>query len=143
MKKCSSSQCSLRNPQPESAFYRNAARSDGLNGECIVCTKLRYRKDAMRPEIRARKRGARLRLRYGLTSQEYDSILAQQGGVCAICGQSAGHKKGFTVDHDHATGKVRGVLCHPCNIAIGFLERGRILLPARIDYLRRHGAGLE
>ena len=57
---------------------------------------------------------------YGITIADYNAILERQGGVCAICKKHPGET--LCVDHCHATGKVRGLLCRKCNAAIGFLE---------------------
>ncbi len=57
---------------------------------------------------------------YGMTIADYDALLERQGGVCAICKKHPGET--LCVDHCHATGKVRGLLCRKCNAAIGFLE---------------------
>lgn len=60
---------------------------------------------------------------YGMTVDDYDRLLADQGGGCAICGGEAGGRWGrFFVDHDHSTGAVRGLLCLRCNRAIGLLN---------------------
>ena len=61
-----------------------------------------------------------LRLRYGISVEDYGYILKKQHGTCAIC-----DKKGYkplVVDHDHITGQVRGLLCHGCNIRVGKYE---------------------
>lgn len=67
---------------------------------------------------------AQLKRAYGITRADYDKMFAQQNGRCAICG-STGHKGKRTaklyVDHDHATGRVRGLLCHKCNGGLGAL----------------------
>lgn len=65
--------------------------------------------------------------RYGLTLLQYGQMVARQGGVCAICGRAEWHKiKGtvsrLKIDHDHATGKVRGLLCNECNRRLFHLE---------------------
>lgn len=74
---------------------------------------------AHRPEgIRARN----LRLRYGITVDEYDGMLAAQGGVCKLCGGLPKGKR-LHVDHCHKTLRVRGILCTSCNTTIGKLER--------------------
>lgn len=66
-----------------------------------------------------------LRTKYGLTVADYERMFAEQGGRCAICGtESPGaHKKHFAVDHCHKTGRVRGLLCSPCNTNLGWFER--------------------
>lgn len=63
----------------------------------------------------------RFRTRYGITLDEYEAMLAAQGGRCAICGKQAG-KRRLSVDHNHATGKVRALLCIGCNVAVGYFE---------------------
>jgi hypothetical protein len=56
-----------------------------------------------------------LRMRYGLTAEQVDAMIAEQDGLCAICREKpAGH-----VDHDHVTGEVRGILCSGCNAGLG------------------------
>ena len=93
---------------------------------------------------------AQLRGRYGVTVEWYEDQLERQGGVCAICGQEETRKSrrqvkpGITdkdttrlsVDHDHATGATRGLLCQRCNIAIGHLMDD-------IDYLKNAIAYIE
>ncbi|MBA4365835.1 MAG: hypothetical protein C0398_07565 [Coprothermobacter sp.] len=80
--------------------------------------------------------------RYGITRAQYDAVFALQGGKCAVCGTSAvggvrGRSKMLCVDHDHKTGKIRGLLCRSCNIAAGSLkdDPDRALLLA--EYLKR------
>lgn len=71
----------------------------------------RYRKDD--------KRKHNLKTRYGLTEADYDEMLEKQRGLCALCGDEM---KRPVVDHCHETGKVRGILCHPCNIKLPAIE---------------------
>lgn len=84
------------------------------------------------------------RTKYGITLADYDAMFAIQGGACAICREPC---KGtpekpyhrLHVDHNHETGKVRGLLCRRCNVAVGYLEhmeRGR--MAAATAYLQRH-----
>lgn len=78
--------------------------------------------------------------RLGLTVADYDRMLAEQGGRCAICGADrpgAGRTGRWPVDHDHVTGRVRGLLCHPCNRAIGLLRDLPEVADAVAAYLRR------
>jgi hypothetical protein len=74
--------------------------------------------------------------KYNLTVPQYRELLAAQGGVCKICGiEECPTGRLFAVDHDHKTGKIRGLLCTSCNTAIGSLkDRVGFLLKA-IDYL--------
>jgi len=63
--------------------------------------------------------------KYNVDHEWYEKTLAEQGGVCAICGNGNSHhkrNKHMMIDHDHTTGKVRGILCGPCNTAIERLE---------------------
>lgn len=74
---------------------------------------------------------------YGLTLADYDRMMAEQGGACSICGSplpGAGHKR-LVVDHCHATGRVRGLLCNPCNIGLANFRDDRLLLASAIRYL--------
>lgn len=64
-----------------------------------------------------------LRRKYGISIEQYDEMLRRQGGVCAICrGKQNAKWKHFDVDHDKATGRVRGLLCRRCNTGLGYLE---------------------
>lgn len=62
---------------------------------------------------------------YGLTEEDYKRMFAQQDGKCALCGRgpkAGGRLKNLPVDHDHKTGKARGLLCTPCNRIVGLIE---------------------
>nr|WP_279494490.1 endonuclease VII domain-containing protein [Actinocrispum wychmicini] len=52
---------------------------------------------------------------YGITAEQYAALYTLQGGRCAICRRATGRGKRLAVDHNHATGEVRGLLCKPCN----------------------------
>ena len=85
-------------------------------------------------------RNANLKLYYGITSADYDRMLTEQNGRCAICGtdQPIGNRKYFSVDHNHETGKVRGLLCNPCNKALGLLQDSATVIRKAADYLDLH-----
>lgn len=82
--------------------------------------------------------------KYGITGAQYDAMLQAQGRVCAVCGRPetrvARNGTPFTlpVDHDHATGKVRGLLCSNCNFALGAVNDSIAVLRGLIAYLERH-----
>jgi hypothetical protein len=77
-----------------------------------------------------------LRRRFGIGIPEYDALLDAQGGACGICGgQNFGRR--LAVDHDHETGRVRGLLCTRCNAALGSLGDSEASLQRALDYLKR------
>ena len=71
--------------------------------------------------------------RYGLTLEDYISLLNSQGNKCAICGGS--DSRALNVDHDHQTGRIRGLLCTKCNTALGLLDEDTCCLRAALKYL--------
>ena len=74
---------------------------------------------------------------YGITLAEYEDMLIKQGGGCALCGTLKPKGKGsFHVDHCHKTGKIRGLLCHSCNVGIGNLQESYELLIKAAQYIK-------
>lgn len=86
-------------------------------------------------------RQRRLERLYGLQEGGYEALLQAQGGVCAICGGGPrGSRKGmFQVDHSHMTGKVRGLLCMPCNTMLGQAGDSINRLQNAISYIEKKG----
>lgn len=78
------------------------------------------------------------RKRYGLTNEQRLALLAKQGGVCAICGGSDPGPRDWHTDHDHATGAVRGILCHHCNMGLGAFRDSIQKLWKAIEYIHRN-----
>ena len=81
-----------------------------------------------------------LQRRFGISLYDYSQMLLKQNGACAICkGTYSGHRNGepkaLAVDHDHKTGKVRGLLCEACNTGIGKLKEDVEILESAIRYL--------
>lgn len=95
-----------------------------------------YRNRSCKPCLATKERDYRLRKRYGIGSADYDALLTAQGGVCILCRYRPEDGEVLSVDHDHATGRVRGILCQPCNVAVGFFET-RIDVDRLRDYLSR------
>jgi hypothetical protein len=85
-------------------------------------------------------RKSHLKRTFGLTLEDYDRMLAEQGGGCAICGRLP-DKTALHVDHCHETGRVRGLLCFRCNAAIGHLREDPAVIAAALAYVTRHGQG--
>ena len=89
----------------------------------------------------ARTRNRQLQKAYGISLDDYNELFIQQGGKCAICGKlQSEFDYPFHVDHDHKTGKVRGLLCSGCNTGLGHFEK---LHKEMQDYLTKYeGLGL-
>lgn len=141
LKSCS--KCGVE--QPVSEFYRNN-RPSGFS-QCKSCVRSYDAKRRIQPGFReaARERQLRwhFRKKYGITMDDYERMLIQQNGICAICGQGetalgrSGEVKPLAVDHDHKTGAVRGLLCHRCNSVLGNAQDDPARLEAAAAYLRR------
>lgn len=69
-----------------------------------------------------RERDRNLRNRHGIGVEDYERMLAEQGGACAICDKTPSAEEILRIDHCHATGRIRGLLCNRCNLAIGYLR---------------------
>lgn len=84
--------------------------------------------------------------KYGITLAEYDAMLAAQDGCCAICRKAESRfvkknierRRMLCIDHDHATGEVRGLLCADCNVALGAFDDDPLRILKAIGYLRQH-----
>mgnify|MGYP001590153265 FL=1 len=75
---------------------------------------------------------------YGITLDQYNSMLTSQSGVCAACKGPPGGKGTYHVDHDHRTGKIRGLLCHNCNASLGMVNDDASRLRLLIRYLKKY-----
>lgn len=148
--------------RPILSFYAHRGTKDGRATYCAECQRASSREWNAANAERARERNALYRsdpknraksarnmrsmwLRlYGLTETQYLDMLAAQGGVCAICYQSerfidsrTGEPRRLAVDHDHETGKVRGLLCGRCNRTLGHMNEDVDSLIRAAEYLRR------
>ena len=119
--RCRSCRCEL----PLSMFTRSSRAKCGYDTTCRECQKWRMK-----------------RHHYGVTREQYQSMLESQGGVCATCGHPPsktncrhGH---LVVDHCHKTTKVRQLLCSDCNTLLGMAKDSVGLLEAAAKYLLRH-----
>jgi hypothetical protein len=86
-----------------------------------------------------------LKRNYKLSQDDYKRMHESQGGRCMICGEKeksvlskSGRTKELSVDHDHTTGEVRGLLCHACNVGVGHFRDDPDLMRAAISYVERH-----
>lgn len=80
-------------------------------------------------------RSSILKARYNLSLADYQELLLQQGGVCAICHRVPNTNKNLVVDHDHITNQIRGLLCNSCNLALGLLKDNKETIKSALNYL--------
>jgi hypothetical protein len=85
-------------------------------------------------------RRSHLKRHFGITPEDYNRMLAEQGGGCAVCGDPPG-ATALHVDHCHDSGRVRGLLCFRCNSALGNLRDDPTIVMAEWCYLTRHTEG--
>lgn len=105
------------------------------SNNCVECDKATVvkRRDA------GTMRWSRIKKEYGLTQEQYYAMLASQDNCCGVCRNAIIDEKKSHVDHNHATGKVRGILCGTCNQGIGLLKESVSLMQKAIVYLNTHG----
>jgi hypothetical protein len=104
-----------------------------------VKEKARLQRPWMTPAMKAGQRRRHLRDRFGLTLEGWEAKFDAQGSCCAACGTTDTGRKnwGWSTDHNHTTGALRGILCHRCNVDLHILENRsrRAILEA---YLEKH-----
>lgn len=143
MKKCNK----CNETKEYSEFYKAKSNLDGYRGSCKQCCS-NYNKEwqAKNPEkARAAWRTAEKKSRnlhrdrarrYGLTQEELTKLIDDANGVCTLCGRLP--NKYLVVDHCHASGEVRNILCEPCNQALGLFQDNVEFLKKAIKYLEKH-----
>ena len=109
-----------------------------------------YAKNAKRIKARSHRwkrahperiRDYHLKQTFGITLDDYNRLLKKQKGVCAICKGPPNRQGSYTVDHDHKTDALRGLLCHRCNAALGLLREDPVVLKTAAAYLNAHKKG--
>lgn len=86
-----------------------------------------------REDVRRRMREYNLQREYGLSSEGFDGLLNSQSGMCAICSKTENGMHAMHVDHCHALGYVRGLLCKSCNMKLGWFEKNRAAVLSYLD----------
>jgi hypothetical protein len=140
--------CSLCKSSSE--FNKYSAMKDGLHWECRSCVGLRrksyYEKNRQREIDRSvawkisnkeKAKDASLKRKFGITIQDYNAMIRSQNGKCAICDKD--HSVScLVVDHDHNSGRVRKLLCHQCNLALGNLKENVLFAERMLDYIKKN-----
>jgi hypothetical protein len=119
--------------KPVADFPRNRAQRNGLGTYCKQCHNRIV--DENRAKLHGETRNYHLKHRYGITSDDFERMFTEQDGRCAICREAPAEH----VDHDHATKRVRGLLCFNCNGAPGQFRDRRDLMLAAVAYLDANG----
>lgn len=101
--------------KPLSEFSTQPSAKDGRHSWCRLCAR-EARRGVKRRHTPEKTRKWALKTRYGLSVADVERMLDAQGNRCGICAQPLAR---FHIDHDHASGSVRGILCHGCNVRIG------------------------
>ena len=154
MKRCP--ECGVEKPLDEFGILRSV--KSGRRGKCKKCHAAYLREwakknpDVIRERNRKRyenyERGRFLEKKYGVSIEVYNEMLEEQGGVCAVCRLSEtyttrGTVRSLSVDHDHQTGAIRGLLCSRCNSALGMADDDPERLRAMADYIETHANQVE
>lgn len=106
--------------KPLDGFHKQPSGPQGRHSYCKECANALQRGVRKRNFSPEQKYINNLWTRYRLRPADYEVLLQSQNGLCAICGTPPSRP---VVDHCHETGRVRGILCHPCNIALPFAEK--------------------
>ena len=135
MKKCSK----CKQTKSSSEFYKNDKLKSGLDSHCKKCCITatgQWRGNNLDKSNRLKYK-SKLKIKYGISLEEYESINIAQGKRCRICrtAEFGGKRTTFCVDHDHCTGKIRGLLCSNCNNGLGHFRDNTELLSKAIHYL--------
>jgi len=136
--------------KPLSDFYKEPRHKDGVHSCCKICF-CKSTKDYKRrnhQKVLSSTKNLHLKKTFGITLDEYKTMLLKQKGVCAICGKPEtstfrGKIRHLSVDHDHETDKNRGLLCNDCNIALGWFHDDVQILANAIRYLDSWSDGFQ
>lgn len=124
-------QCNQVKPKEEFVKKANSPRFYSWCRDCFN----QHGRDLKQRNPEAYKKKVRkntLKRRYNLTEEEYQNLLDSQNGTCAICKEIPVR---FVIDHDHSSGKVRGLLCDNCNLSVGWYENNSNRISQIIEYL--------
>lgn len=135
-----------KNEQLLSEFYKNKTKKDGLHLECKSCAKKRLKQWNI--DNREHIKDQHYRRMYGITLEKYNQMLIDQNHKCIGCDKDELEVGKLFVDHDHVTGKVRGLLCCKCNFILGQCNDNPKILLNLINYLKKRndypqGVGLK
>ena len=141
-------------------FGRCSANKDGINNWCKPCNvdavrqrrlanptqrkeynssvpdKIKTYSKTYRTNNKEARKNSLLKVRYGITLEQYNDLYQRQNAVCAVCHKPNSNGKPLFVDHNHTTGQVRGLLCSTCNTALGMLQEDITIISNLAEYLK-------
>ena len=144
--------CSICKTEKNSADFK--LKTNGcLSSFCRTCSalyqkeyqeknkeKIKEKKKNYHTQTKEYRRWYTIKIRYGITKEDYEKMLLKQNGGCAICGKTkSGHKNTdeMVVDHCHKTKKVRGLLCNRCNTLLGLIDDNPEFIENITNYLNK------
>lgn len=139
MKKCSK----CREYKELLDFSKDKYKSDGLYSSCRDCNNFlnnskERRERSKNPKYKLIQRKYKLK-KFGITLEYYEQMIKEQNNCCAICKTSQEKlTKLLSIDHDHKTGKVRGLLCGKCNRALGYFNDNIKTIEKAIEYVTKN-----
>jgi hypothetical protein len=121
-------------------FHKSPKSKLGVMSSCKKCAHQylqEKRKDpAQKEKHKEYGRRSSLKSRYGITIEDYDELYKLQNGLCKICKSTDKGTKRLSVDHNHESGKVRGLLCQKCNRGLGLFNDSIFLFTEAIKYIK-------
>lgn len=123
-----------------SFFFVNKSRSDGVDSQCKMCADEYNRtwKEANTEKRAIYAFRTRLKKNFGITEKQYEQLLDKQNNCCALCQKPATNfDRRLAVDHDHETGRIRGLLCYYCNHKLIGRHKDGNLLRRMADYVEQ------
>lgn len=123
--------------KPLTEFYRSNVNY--YQKECKACNRERKYRWHKTEEGKRSSANTKLKSRFGITLEQYEEMYLAQNGKCLCCGASEstfGHR--LAVDHCHTTGRIRGLLCKDCNVALGYLKEDKQIVENLLAYITNY-----
>jgi len=121
--------CKCKQNKSSSEFHEWNYSLSGLSPECKLCNKTKVR--------------ALGRKKFGSSEEDFEKRFKLQNSKCGICGIEREEKRAFSLDHDHKTGRIRGILCTKCNLGLGYFSDNKDLLSKAVSYLEKNNGENE
>lgn len=149
-------ECSVcKTTKPLISFSRKSISSEERRSSCKDCCRSKTKKwrqdhkdvaikhsvkwqNSNKERVKLTSQKYLLKKKFGLSIEEYNKKLDQQNGLCALCNKECKSGRNLAVDHNHKTGKIRGLLCGNCNMGLGSFYEDKNLLSLAIKYLSNY-----